>query len=73
MASGPEHYREAEGLLEVAMSTSSVRPNADPINLAAAQVHATLALTAATAEPIAKSYDGDDFREYAKAWSEAIS
>jgi hypothetical protein len=47
---GPEHYREAERLLteaatEGAEGTYFVRPE----SLAAAQVHATLALTAATA------------------------
>lgn len=45
---GPEHYREAERLLDEVMSSSTVRPNVDAINLAAAQVHATLALAAAT-------------------------
>lgn len=49
---GPEHYREAERLIneaavEGAEGTRFVRPE----NLAAAQVHATLALTAATALP----------------------
>jgi hypothetical protein len=47
---GPEHYREAERLLAEAGHQGTegviwVRPE----NLAAAQVHATLALTAATA------------------------
>lgn len=47
---GPEHYREAERLLNEAgvegtEGTYFVRPE----SLAAAQVHATLALTAATA------------------------
>ncbi|MFJ9012283.1 hypothetical protein [Streptomyces canus] len=47
---GPEHYREAERLLadagvEGAEGTYFVRPE----SLAAAQVHATLALAAATA------------------------
>lgn len=85
---GPEHYREAERLLEA--HTSSLRRwgttehfangNApDPQSLvdasamagsllAAAQVHATLALTAATARPFipssfssgAKSYNEQD-------------
>jgi hypothetical protein len=48
---GPEHYREAESLLSAAGIEGAegviwVRPE----NLAAAQVHATLALAAATAE-----------------------
>lgn len=49
---GPEHYRRAEQLLAEAGHQGAegviwVRPE----NLAAAQVHATLALTAATALP----------------------
>ena len=38
-----------------------------------AQVHATLALAAATAEPIAQSYAGSDDTTIAYAWSGAIS
>ena len=38
-----------------------------------AQVHATLALTAATAEPIAQAYDGLDDVTVPRAWSKAIS
>lgn len=50
---GPEHYREAERLLELASSSKGTsfegeNPMADR-DIAAAQVHATLALTAATA------------------------
>jgi hypothetical protein len=73
---GPEHYREAERLLNVAMAGSRVT-QADPVNLAAAQVHATLALAAATAasrttwanpaDNFSATYpDGD-------GWPEAIS
>ncbi|MEV5619462.1 MULTISPECIES: hypothetical protein [unclassified Streptomyces] len=42
---GPEHYREAERLLALADYHD------DPARCAAAQVHATLALAAATALP----------------------
>jgi hypothetical protein len=45
---GPEHYAEAERLLDHVMQVQEVAPNADRVNLAAAQVHATLAQTAAT-------------------------
>jgi hypothetical protein len=57
---GPTHYRESERLL--AMCTDSDgNPPADPEDAAsltpylrAAQVHATLALAAATAYPVAR-------------------
>ncbi|ANA85356.1 hypothetical protein KNU54_gp55 [Gordonia phage VanDeWege] len=43
---GPQHYREAERLISTARPDS---PDArDPVILATAQVHATLALAAAT-------------------------
>lgn len=41
--------------------------------LVAAQVHAALALAAATAEPLAQGYDGPDDSTIVAAWSEAIS
>ncbi|MFD8687981.1 hypothetical protein [Streptomyces sp. NPDC059651] len=53
---GPEHYREAERMMSAASYTHG--PGGDPVHpeaaahhlaLALAQVHATLALTAATA------------------------
>lgn len=49
---GPEHYREAEALLD-SVESRGFGPEPDHIQaawLAAAQVHATLALAAATAE-----------------------
>lgn len=50
---GPEHYREAERLLELACHSKETtyegaNPEADR-DIAAAQAHATLALAAATA------------------------
>lgn len=51
---GPEHYREAERLLEQAEidARDPMRKYAEDANvIAAAQVHATLALVAATVEP----------------------
>lgn len=50
---GPEHYREAEQLLDAAFASTATtfegdNPEADRL-IAAAQVHATLAHAAATA------------------------
>lgn len=46
---GPEHYREAEELLHLAAVTGVDRTEHAQEYLAAARVHATLALAAATA------------------------
>lgn len=56
---GPEHYKEAERLL----STGS--PDAEP----RAQVHATLALAAATAATQATAYDGDEDHARTRGWA----
>lgn len=48
--SGPEHYKEAERLLTLGMPEAERR----------AQVHATLALAAATAYPALLDYDGGE-------------
>ena len=71
---GPEHYREAERLLLVAdrdvsenWAVTTGEQKADV--LATAQVHATLALAAATALP-ADYYGPDDADS--TAWMEAI-
>jgi len=69
---GPEHYRAAEQLL-----TAVRRPAGDvlignvqpTIGLAAAQVHATLALAAATAYQAVHDYYGDDSDD-ARNWAE---
>lgn len=69
---GPSHYTEAELLLvraEIEPETSILTP----YFMAAAQVHATLALAAATAEPIAQAYDGREDVRIPRAWSAAIS
>lgn len=72
---GPEHYREAERLL-VRADHFIYGDGADPVAGAAtaaqAQVHATLALAAATAEPHSQAYLGTDAPN-PRAWSEAIS
>lgn len=90
---GPQHYAEAERLLEAAAETyagvgqEAVRNkrlrSGDEMIVAlgdgmvtAAQVHATLALAAATAEPIAREFEGaesDGAIELTHLWSEAIS
>lgn len=51
MADGPSHYREAERLADRAAKDAGARLDKDGIanTLALAQVHATLALAAATA------------------------
>jgi hypothetical protein len=79
---GPEHYREAERLdagvqrfVDLAKSTADAG-NADASEaakwaanhiLARAQVHATLALAAATAAEQATAYDGDEARS--RGWA----
>lgn len=45
---GPEHYKKAEDLLKLASETA-LGSDMERFDLAAAQVHATLALAAATA------------------------
>ncbi|MFF7829771.1 hypothetical protein ACFZCM_31600 [Streptomyces rochei] len=69
---GPEHYREAERLLSVATSSDQTtyegeNPEADR-TIAEAQVHATLALAAATAL-IDETPRSDCFSNY-KAWQD---
>ncbi len=74
---GPEHYRESERLLastqgsdgEVASDDATL---AISTTLAAAQVHATLALAAATALPTIIAYRGDQRGELYE-WAEATS
>jgi len=66
---GPEHYREAENFL----IRGERATDGGATFFAAAQAHATLALAAATAEPIAQAYDGPDDTSIPAAWSAAIS
>jgi hypothetical protein len=70
MSTGPEHYREAEILIAFAFESKGTtfegnNPEADRM-IAAAQVHATLALAAATA--IRPARYGMD-RAEPKAWA----
>ncbi|MGW0993505.1 hypothetical protein ACWD5V_09380 [Streptomyces sp. NPDC002523] len=75
MATGPEHYREAERLVRDA-HRFTYGDTADPVTGAAlateAQVHATLALAAATAmqAPVDGSECGMGSREF-DAWYKA--
>jgi len=61
--SGPEHYRESERLL---VDVDRARDRSGDVaeycrrQLAAAQVHATLALAAATAYPAVRDYYGPE-------------
>ncbi|MET8978509.1 hypothetical protein ABZX85_23115 [Streptomyces sp. NPDC004539] len=70
---GPEHYHEAERLLAVAADSSETtyageNPEADR-TIAEAQVHATLALAAATALSVpARSLNVQQARSEAEAW-----
>ncbi|MEW2127065.1 hypothetical protein AB0891_25430 [Streptomyces sp. NPDC007259] len=69
---GPEHYREAERHLSAASFTTGpigdvVHPKGAAHHLAMAQVHATLALAAATAL-VDETPRSDSHSEY-RAWS----
>lgn len=73
---GPEHYREAERLI------NGIKANPDPISVTealtdhntvlAASVHATLALAAATAAHQANIYDGDENSSRTRGWAGVV-
>jgi hypothetical protein len=73
MATGPEHYSEAEQLVQLAFASKATtyegtNPEADRL-IAAAQVHATLAAAAATAMA---AYDSAGMQRKAFAeWNQA--
>ena len=79
---GPDHYREAEKILTqvVPALDKAERHGVDleslsagvSISLAMAQVHATLALAAATAYPAIRDYCGDEASE-PREWAGATS
>lgn len=81
---GPEHYREAERLLDAATSAPervhAAKPHASGEVvltmignlLAEAQVHATLALAAATSYQAERDYLGDESTS-ARAWTAVAS
>lgn len=67
---GPEHYAEAEHLLNHAEENALEHsPEWYANAVAAAQVHATLALAAATAAGQATAYDGDERHERSRGWA----
>jgi hypothetical protein len=75
---GPDHFREAERLLEDDRPTvADWRDSPDDaaehwrVTLAEAQVHATLALTAATID--AAAHDGQSVVDYLGEWWRAQS
>ena len=69
---GPEHYLEAERLLGAVEKTPDAGGEAAEYcrqELAAAQVHATLALAAATAYPAVRDYWGDEDLDTPREWA----
>lgn len=62
---GPQHYKEAERILAGDAREEGLEPYEA---FALAQVHATLALAAATAYPAVKDYYGDEGRE-SRGWA----
>lgn len=67
---GPEHYQEAERLLADAQTEGAEGPIwVRPESLAAAQVHATLAVAATQAAVLTDRYVGDG--DHITAWAEA--
>lgn len=70
---GPAHYKEAERYVRYA-EDDALDGQGYANAIAAAQVHATLALAAATAEKWAQKWSADDDDlTIARTWSEAIS
>ena len=62
---GPDHYRQAERLTDDAQSAANAGHNGSAtVYLAAAQVHATLALVAATALANRSQMSRDDGHEW---------
>ena len=67
---GPQHYREAERLAVVAYGLDGEAA----ANMAAlAQVHATLALAAATAYPAVRDYWGEPDPNTSREWAGVAS
>lgn len=78
---GPQHYREAERLASLAADDEAIGEYDIPetrYNLAAAQIHATLALAAATVHgaignDLASTVDVDVLAAQAHEWLDAIA
>jgi hypothetical protein len=68
MATGPEHYREAEK--HIGFAQNSDAPDVEALHLGYAQAHATLALTAATV--LATTYDPAVDHEI-KLWVDTVT
>jgi hypothetical protein len=66
---GPQHYKEAERILAGDALEALLAGGLEPHEaFALAQVHATLALVAATAYQAVKDYYGDEGRE-SRGWA----
>lgn len=68
---GPEHYRAAEEIIDDLdeLVNLSPKPATVGVAIAVAQVHATLALAAATAADQATAYDGDESYSRSRGWA----
>jgi len=67
---GPEHYRSAEQLLKLTEEGGEqMTADAQRTGALLAQAHATLALTAATAQLLTDRYVGDG--DHINAWTKA--
>jgi hypothetical protein len=76
MASGPEHYRRAEDLVTLAGYTPAAVNETSPaagLLLAEAQIHATLALAAATSASIPLIDIGVGNGELRRQWVKATA
>lgn len=70
--SGPEHYAYAEQLLQDAMEWTA-QDHEQAALIAEAQVHATLALVAATAQPQRDAWYGTKNTEDSRLWVKATA
>jgi hypothetical protein len=66
---GPEHYRKAETILQQGKDAAEQGVAVQQAFFQAAQVHATLALAAATAAGQATAYDGDEDHSRSRGWA----
>jgi len=74
VVTGPDHFREAERLIEAAArSFKAGWPDNAAAQAALAHAHATLALAAATAYPAIRDFRGDENNSTTRAWSAAVA
>jgi len=74
--SGPEHYLEAERLLQMSWQADNAQTHdteESRPDLAAAQVHATLALAAATAYPAVRDHWAANDSGTPRDWAQVAS